>query len=689
MSLSRDLDAVDQFRWTPDENKLPDAMAVATRTRESLRRFGADPDAVSVDEAAARVSASVVRERIVLALDRLLQQMKMTGIRALLRRLDAEAYRDAVRDAYLADDTAKKISELAGQAAALEQPPGFVAFLGESRAISVERRRQLLQAAVSRRSGDLGLLMTMGGTYPIGREDGANERVRWYQAAAAAAPVNAAAHSDLGLALFDKGQLDAAIACYKKAIELDPKSAFAHNNLGNGLHDKGQLDAAIACFKKAIEIAPKTARVHSNLGAVLKDQGQLDAAIACYKKAIELDSKFAFAHNNLGIALAAKGQLDAAIVCFKKALELGPKYAMAHANLGAALKDKGQLDAAVACLKKAIEMDPKLAMAHNNLGVALTAKGQLDAAIACFKKAIELDPKYAFAHHGLASALYEMGRVDSAIACYRKAIELDPKLAVAHYNLGIALGAKGHVDEAIAAYKKAVELNPNYAEPHCNLGLLLATQGRFAESLAAYKHGHELGSKQPGWPYPSADWVREAETRAALEPKLSAFLKGEFQPSENRERLALADVCHGKKFNHTAVGLYAEAFAADPKLAADLGAGHRYNAACHAALAAAGQGEVPPRRTKLDDTERRRLRKQALEWLKADLAAWGTRLDSGPNQARPAIVQTLSHWQQDTDLAGIRDAAALAKLPADEQKAFTQLWADVAASLKKAEENPK
>ena len=47
----------------------------------------------------------------------------------------------------------------------------------------------------------------------------------------------------------------------------------------------------------------------------------------------------------------------------------------------------------------------------------------------------------------------------------------------------------------------------------------------------------------------------------------------------------------------------------------------------------------------------------------------------------------MRHWQKDTDLAGIRDAAALAKLPAEEQKACTQLWADVAALLKKAAEN--
>jgi hypothetical protein len=37
----------------------------------------------------------------------------------------------------------------------------------------------------------------------------------------------------------------------------------------------------------------------------------------------------------------------------------------------------------------------------------------------------------------------------------------------------------------------------------------------------------------------------------------------------------------------------------------------------------------------------------------------------------------------------VRTKAALAKLPADERAAFTQLWADVAALLKKAQAKPK
>jgi hypothetical protein len=43
----------------------------------------------------------------------------------------------------------------------------------------------------------------------------------------------------------------------------------------------------------------------------------------------------------------------------------------------------------------------------------------------------------------------------------------------------------------------------------------------------------------------------------------------------------------------------------------------------------------------------------------------------------------LQHRQKDPDLAGIRDRAAVAKLPADEQEACKKLWTDMAALLKK------
>jgi hypothetical protein len=44
----------------------------------------------------------------------------------------------------------------------------------------------------------------------------------------------------------------------------------------------------------------------------------------------------------------------------------------------------------------------------------------------------------------------------------------------------------------------------------------------------------------------------------------------------------------------------------------------------------------------------------------------------------------LRHWQRDPDLAGIRDAAWIVNLPADELRACRQFWTDVDALLKRA-----
>jgi tetratricopeptide (TPR) repeat protein len=682
LALLHDLDAIDQLSWTWSENRFPDDAVVATRTGEALRRFGADLDATPTDEAVERVSASAVRQRIVSALDRLVLVQRSAAARALLRRVDADPYRDAVRDAVLANDQAK-MAELAGRTAALEQPPGFIAFLGESQVIPVERRRRLLAAALSRRPGDLGLLMTLGGSYLNDGKEWADERVRWYQAAIAAAPANTAAHTNLGVALHDKGKEDEAIACVRQAIALNPKNAVAHAGLGTRLHDKGQVDEAMACFHKAIALDPKYAIAHHNLGLALKEKGQMDEAIACWRKAIALDPKFARAHNNLGNALDGKGQLEEAIACYRKAIELDPKHADAHNNLGAALCDgKRDYAGAIASFRKAIALDPKYAAAHANLGNALYYKGKVEEAIACFKKAIEINPKLAMAHNNLGVALDGKGQVDEAIACYRKAIELDPKDADAHNKLGIALAGKGKVEEAIACFRTAIALDPKNARVHTNLGYSLMGKGQVDAAIVCFRQALALDPKFAT----ARALLARAERLAAARDKFAAFQNGRYTPASNEEGLGLAEWCQIKKLHHSATRLYAAAFAADPRLADDLQAAHRYSAACLAALAATGQGEDAAR---LDDKERTRLRQQALAWLRADLALRARQLESGQPPDRAAVQGSLAHWQQDGDLAGLRDPAALAKLPPEERATCEKLWADVAALLLKAQEKLK
>ena len=76
----------------------------------------------------------------------------------------------------------------------------------------------------------------------------------------------------------------------------------------------------------------------------------------------------------------------------------------------------------------------------------------------------------------------------------------------------------------------------------------------------------------------------------------------------------------------------------------------------------------------------------ALGWLRDDLAAYGKIAQQSNPAVKRAIQQRLAHWQRDPDLAGLREKAALDKLPAAERDAWQRLWADVDALLQRAQE---
>jgi hypothetical protein len=206
----------------------------------------------------------------------------------------------------------------------------------------------------------------------------------------------------------------------------------------------------------------------------------------------------------------------------------------------------------------------------------------------------------------------------------------------------------------------------------------LREMGDFAAALEALQKGHALGSRGAGWPYPSAAWVKQCEELLALEQQLPAVLGGE--KSSAAEQLALAELCrHYRQQYGIAARLYDGAFAADPKLTGDRAQGHRYNAACAASLAAAGKGKDAD---KLDDEDRAKLRGQALDWLLAELTACTKTLE--PDR----LSAILPHWQTDANFAGVRDEKELARLPKEEQAAWRQFWAEVAALRDRSGKQP-
>ena len=313
------------------------------------------------------------------------------------------------------------------------------------------------------------------------------QAVGWFRRAIEADSKSATAHSNLGGALNDAGEFDAALKSCDRALRLKPSYAEAHNNRGNALMGLNRLEAAFTSYERAIAIRPEFADAHNNRGNALRGLKRLEAALASYDKAIALNPDFKQAYSHRGNVLAELKQFEAAIASCDLAIAIDPDYVDAHVNRGVALIETGQLEAAVASCDRAIELDANCTDAHMTRGAALVERGVYDAALASFDRAIELEPDFPEAYCSRGMALAALGQLQAALDSCDRALEINPNFAEAHNSRGNILRQLGEFDMALASYERAIALDPEAAAPYLSKGILLLLKEDFANGWAPYE----------------------------------------------------------------------------------------------------------------------------------------------------------------------------------------------------------
>jgi Flp pilus assembly protein TadD/tRNA A-37 threonylcarbamoyl transferase component Bud32 len=322
---------------------------------------------------------------------------------------------------------------------------------------------------------------------------------------------------------------------------------------------------------------------------------------------------------------------------------------------------------------EAVRLEPQLALARSNLGAVLAERGDRAGAARELREAIRLNPGQAAAHRGLGQLLAEAGDRAGAAREFREAVRLDPGDAAAHDSLGTALDGDGDLKGAVRELREAVRLAPRHHVAHYNLGSALMRAGDLAGAMTAFRDAARMQPRNRA--YQQA--LSRVERWQALLPRLPDIVAGRSKPADPTEALAFADLC-AQPFQRRyvlAVRLEADAFAADPKLAADREAGYRYEAANHAAQAMAGLAVDLPT---FDVSEWAYLSGTAHRWLRADLAAL-----AGVSQR--VTADALTQWKADPDLVSIRDPEWLAAMPAADRARWQQFWADVEALLARSQ----
>jgi hypothetical protein len=101
-------------------------------------------------------------------------------------------------------------------------------------------------------------------------------------------------------------------------LRVAPDHVETLNNLGVLYKELGQVERAVASYRRALVLKPDHAEALNNLGLAYMDQGRLDEAITCYEQALRAQPGYLTATYNLGMAALWAGNAERALGCFTR-----------------------------------------------------------------------------------------------------------------------------------------------------------------------------------------------------------------------------------------------------------------------------------------------------------------------------------------------------------------------------------
>lgn len=265
-----------------------------------------------------------------------------------------------------------------------------------------------------------------------------------------------------GIDAQNKGDLDDAIADFRKAADASPSSSVVLLKLADAYMRKQDYGAAIPPLKRAAELSPDSFAVHQLLGYALLSQGYAAEAIPHLEVAHESGA--------LGIAQLQAQRPGEALINLKNALAKTPDdpdliYYLARA--AAALSSESN--------EKLLTQFPQTARGHQVLGQSYYSAKMFPEAEREYENGIALRPDLPGLHLELGEIYAAGSQWTQAEEQLRVEAKLQPGNAEAAYRLGDVLLQQGKTKEAAEELRRSDSLHPDMPETLFSLGRALST----------------------------------------------------------------------------------------------------------------------------------------------------------------------------------------------------------------------
>lgn len=352
------------------------------------------------------------------------------------------------------------------------------------------------------------------------------------QAAAGQAPNQPAAEAESALRegahAQEQGDLNTAIADFRRAIALEPDLVEAHANLGSALAAAGQLSAAIDEDLRTLGAAPQNEVARMNLALAYYRTGdwshartQFERLHAAHPADVNTAILLGYAYNKLSrpadsvallaplesgqknnfefqyiyaFALIGSGRFDEGIPRMEK-LAKERNSAEAWLAAGSARYSRQQMEEAHIDLDEAVRLDPKLPGLQTMAGQARYAVTDESGAARAFQAALQQDPMDFVANRDLGAIKVEQGDIADARPLLEFALQMHPDDPLTRIEMAKLEHQSGDNPKAREILEDLIRKNPKWFEPHWVLAQVYSEMNRPEDAKRERNIAHELDPK--------------------------------------------------------------------------------------------------------------------------------------------------------------------------------------------------
>jgi Flp pilus assembly protein TadD len=148
--------------------------------------------------------------------------------------------------------------------------------------------------------------------------------------------------NDWGIGLLLQGDLKGAEYAFRRVTEAEPGYADGWLNVGRALIQEGETDAARPFVAKALALQPALARGHFFMAMILKAAGDYDGALNHLRQTERQYPRDRVTTNQIGRILFLERRYKEAVAALEKTLDVDPEDVQAHYNLMLCYRGLGQ-----------------------------------------------------------------------------------------------------------------------------------------------------------------------------------------------------------------------------------------------------------------------------------------------------------------------------------------------------------